>query len=62
MKKTYINPVIAILEFETTGALLQNSVPMGGDDDRTDEDFEELSRKRGINGSNESGIWRNMQK
>ena len=59
MKKRYISPAIAILEFEVTGALLQGSVPMG---DRTDEGFEELSRKRGINASSESDIWSNMQK
>ena len=47
MKKTYGRPEIEIFEVEAEGTILQvSSLGMGGDDNRTDGGFEELSNKR----------------
>ena len=44
MKKVYIKPELEIFEVEPAGMMLMGSTDMS--DERTDDDFEQLSNKR----------------
>lgn len=58
MKKTYIIPCLEVVEFSVENIV---AVSVGTGDGSVDADGA-LSKKRGINASNESDIWSNMQK
>ena len=58
MKKTYIIPCLEVVEFSVEN-IVATSVGTG---DGLEDAGGALSKKRGINASNESDIWSNMQK
>lgn len=58
MKKTYIIPCIEVVEFSVENIVAVSVGTGGGSEDAGGA----LSKKRGINASNESDIWSNMQK
>lgn len=57
MKKTYIIPCFEVIEFSVEN-IVAASIGTGVGDENAEG---ALSKKRGINGSSESGIWSNMQ-
>lgn len=61
MKKTYIIPCLEVVEFSVENIVATSNPSIDTGDGPVDAGGA-LSKKRGINASNESDIWSNMQK